>query len=143
MARAVSTRQGPESGPRPRLEKCIVGFVLFRVPVRRKLIHGQGGAMSGTENCHNKMNYKSISFCVTKISCHYFSIPLHFFFQQLTNDKKQIFIALELLASSDGQGLHGEDLVHQFPGPEPILVDHVLPLVVTRRAVLVTHPVMS
>ena len=50
---------------------------------------------------------------------------------------------LELLASSDGQGLHGEDLVHQFPGPEPVLVDHVLPLVVTGRAVLVTHPVMS
>ena len=50
---------------------------------------------------------------------------------------------LKLLAISDSQGLHGEDLVHQFPSPEPVLVDHVLPLVVTLRAVLVTHPVMS
>ena len=51
-------------------------------------------------------------------------------------------LSLELLAISDSQGLHGEDLVHQFPGPEPVLIDHVLPLVVTHGAVLVTHPVM-
>ena len=54
-----------------------------------------------------------------------------------------MYRVLELFAISDGQGLHGEDLVHQFPGPEAILINHVLPLVVTCRAVLVTHPVMS
>ena len=54
-----------------------------------------------------------------------------------------MYRVLELFAISDGQGLHGEDLVHQFPGPEPVLVDHVLPLVVTGRAVLVTHTMMS
>ena len=50
---------------------------------------------------------------------------------------------LKLLAISDSQGLHGEDLIHQCLGPEANLVNHVLPLVVTRRAVFVTHPVMS
>ena len=53
-----------------------------------------------------------------------------------------LFYVLKLLAISEGQGLHGEDLVHQFPGPETVLIDHVLSLVVTHGAVLVTHPVM-
>ena len=48
---------------------------------------------------------------------------------------------LENQSIPDSQSFHGENFVHEFPSPEPVTVDHVLPLVLTDVAVLVTHPV--
>ena len=48
---------------------------------------------------------------------------------------------LELFSVPDGESLHGEDLVHEFPGAEAVLVDHVPRLVLAHRAVLVAGPV--
>ena len=50
---------------------------------------------------------------------------------------------LENLPAFIGQSLHGENFVHEFPGPQPVTVDHVLPLVLTDGAVLVAHPVSA
>ena len=48
---------------------------------------------------------------------------------------------LENFSILDSQSFHGENFVHELPRPEPVMVDHVLPLVLTDGAVLVTHPV--
>ena len=50
-------------------------------------------------------------------------------------------LTLELFAVPDCERLHGEDLVHEFPGAEAVLVDHVRRLVVAHRAVLVAGAV--
>ena len=55
------------------------------------------------------------------------------------NDEVEQF--LENFSILDSQSFHSENSVHEFPCSEPVMVDHVLPLVLTDGAVLVTHPV--